>query len=177
MTKSAALLLLCLLSACGYRVLSAAKPFGAQRVAIVPFMETQPIGISPDMAAHLNRLLAASGMEITGNLAEADAQLTGRIHIFNAPSNSVNAVQIYTAGINLHAELKDRWGTRLWSGDFSLKEDFLPTDPTMDVQPLISETNRRTALRRLAEAAAQKIQSALVVDAAVDRAMQQQEPI
>jgi hypothetical protein len=57
----------------------------------------------------------------------------------------------------------------LWRSDFDLKEDFLPTDPTQDIQPLISETNRRTALRRLAEQGARRVQAALVVDHALSQ--------
>jgi hypothetical protein len=152
---------------CGYHVVSGAAPFGAHTLAVVPFAEQQPLGLAPEMAAHLGRLLAAGGVHLALDEAEADAVLTGTIVATHAPSTTLKTVQIYTVGTLVHAELRDAHGARLWAGDVTLREDFLPTDPIQDIQPLVSETNRRTALRRLAERAAVAVHEALVVASAV----------
>src|SRR5687768_7898377 len=74
---------------CGYGLMHGAAPFGAQRVAVVPFAEQQPIGMAPEMAGHLARLLAAGGVTLVLDQGEADAVLTGRIVAGNTPSTTL----------------------------------------------------------------------------------------
>jgi hypothetical protein len=164
----------CLLAAgCGYRPLVGSAPFGRQRLSVLPFAEAEPNGMSAPMAVALSRRLAADGTQVVSH-GDTDGVLTGTLHVGNAPSAALRTVQIYAVVAQVHAELRDRNDVLLWQRDLQLKEEFLPTDPALDVQPLVSEARRRTALARLAEQAAGAVHDALALDSHV--AMQEVSP-
>lgn len=157
-----------LMPGCGYQVLCAGQLFQTASLQLAPFLETEPNGLSAPFGAALRQKLAAGGMQVTGlGAAPAPAQLLGRVHVGNAPSATLRGVQTYAVVADIHAQLEDAGHHVVWARDFSLREDFLPTDPNQDTQPLVSETRRRTALYRLAERAAKTVHDAMVLDSAM----------
>ena len=150
---------------CGYQVVRGDQLFGLERIAVLPFYETSAMGMAQDMALHLGRMLEASGMPITPQRDAAAAVLDGTLTFSTLPSASRAGISTYQVVANVHAELTDKSGTLLWRTDTQLREEFLPVSG-QDIQPLLTETHRRTAVRRLAEKAAVLVHEALVVGAA-----------
>jgi hypothetical protein len=115
------------------------------------------------LAQQLALGLSAEGFIIEPDAHRADAVLTGQIELRNVPGTTLQTVQLYTVDVTVTAEL---WGSGhepIWQEAVSLQEDFLPTDPARDVEPLVTERRRRVATQRLTERAAQQLVSALRV--------------
>jgi hypothetical protein len=148
------------LPGCGYKLVRPCAPFGASPVAVVPFLEDEPVGIAPDLAQALAELLAASGATLTNDRHAADAVLTGRVlTITTAPvANPSATIQMYRVTVTLLATLT-RGKTELWRSQLTVSDDFLPATPAplAPTTELATEANRREALRRLARAAAQSL--------------------
>lgn len=151
---------------CGYQVVRGDQLFGRTRLAVLPFYETSAMGMAPDMMLHLSRMLAASGMQVTPDRAQAGGVVDGTLSFSTVPSASRAGITTYQVVANVHAELQDPLGAVLWTHDTQLREEFMPVSG-QDIQPLLTETNRRTAVRRLAEKAAALVHEALLVGAAV----------
>ena len=157
----AAALLLVVAWGCGYRTLGPQARFGVTRVCIMPFSESGPVGMTGDLAQQLALGLSAEGFIIEPDAQKADAVLTGQIELRNVPGTTLQTVQLYTVDVTVTAEL---WGSGhepIWQQAVSLQEDFLPTDASRDVEPLVTERRRRVATQRLTERAAQELVSAL----------------
>ena len=154
------------LQACGYGPVRSDVLFGASRIALMPFAESNSVGLAPLMADHLARLLQADGVVLTLDPDRAQAVLDGRIDVATRPSATRAGIQSFQLSAVIHAELHDRDGKVLWSGGSSASEDFLPVLGS-DVQPLFTETNRRFAIHRLAEQAAHRVHAALSIGEAI----------
>jgi len=167
------------LTACGYQVLRGDRPFGASRVALVPFAEDVPVGLSPELASALAQQLAAEGMSIILDEQAADAVLSGRVvtsRTVQSPSSGVGArVPAYDIRVKIVAWLNDKAGKELWRTEVELGEAFLPSirpsgevDVNGTLKPndnvlLETEANRRRALLRLADVAARTITERLAI--------------
>jgi hypothetical protein len=149
---------------CGYAVIQGARLFDAPRIYVMPFAEHEPNGLSAPLAQNLSQRLMSAGMSVGDASGEPAAALGGTIHLGNAPSATLRGVQTYAVVAHVHAALTADGGAVLWQRDFSLREEFLPTDPSQDIQPLVSEARRRTALLRLAERSARAVHEAMVLD-------------
>lgn len=149
---------------CGYHVMRADQLFCASHVSVVPFAEREPNGLSAPIAQNLSHRLSSGGVRVSDFGRAPDATLSGTVHVGNAPSATLRGVQTYAVVAHVHAALSTSSGDVAWARDFVLREEFLPTDPTQDVQPLVSEARRRTALIRLAERAAAAVHEAMVLD-------------
>lgn len=155
--------LLLAMGGCGYRTLGPQAHFGVTRICVMPFSESGPGGMTADLAQQLALGLSAEGFIIEPDAHRADAVLTGQIELRNVPGTTLQTVQLYTVDVTVTAEL---WGSGhepIWQEAVSLQEDFLPTDPARDVEPLVTERRRRVATQRLTERAAQQLVSALRV--------------
>jgi DNA polymerase III subunit delta len=107
-------LAICLLG-CGYRVVGASPPFGMARLAVLPFAENSPVGLSPGLAGALASELAASGVAITTDVTSADGVLRGLVasaDVAKSPTSTDPAARIpaYRLAVRVEAQLTDRAG-------------------------------------------------------------------
>lgn len=149
--------------ACGYRTLGSRAQMPLTRICIMPFAEHGPAGMTGELAAELSQALAAEGFVIEPDASRADAVLTGQIELRNVPGTTLQSVQLYTVDVSVTAELWGAGHEPLWQEAISLQEDFLPTDATLDVEPLVTERRRRVAISRLTERAAEELAQSLRV--------------
>jgi hypothetical protein len=162
------------LSACGYHAINTAKVYGFDTLAVVPFAEETPLGLSSELAGDLSARLATGGIKITANEGTAGAVLTGRVLAATAAVSPVArfglAVPAYDMTVRLEVDLIPKGKKSIWHRQFSIREDFLAAQPSAQVTgsatdlTLATEANRRTALTRVAEKATQEIIDALLMD-------------
>lgn len=152
---------LCCVPACGYRLLRAGPVFGCATLAVQPFREEGPIGLTGPLAAALTTRLMAIGAAVHHDPRRADGILSGSIALSTVPGATLSTVQIYNVDAIATATLHDATGQLLWRHDITLRESFLPPDPGSFPEPLTLETRRRVALARLAERTADAIAEAL----------------
>lgn len=153
------------MSACShYHVVGATRPFGMQRVAIVPFAEDVPIGTAADIVQSLAEELAQSGLELTTDTKRADGVLRGTVVAANAGPNlsSIGGIASYTLSLSVRAELLDRNATSIWSTQVSVAEDF-PYAGKSAFPALGTEANRRMSATRLGREAARAIHLRLML--------------
>ena len=150
---------------CGYRPLGQGPAFGARALCVLPFAEPDAAGITASLSHHLGLALAAEGFVVVTDPARADAVLTGDIAVRHAAGATLQAVQVYTVDVGVHAALWGAQGTLLWQTHSQLQEDFLPTQPSLHAEPLITERRRQVALARLAERMAEHLVARLRLDA------------
>ena len=162
-----ALLAAAYLSGCHYHLIRSEAPFGAAKIAVVPFLETNTVGLAPALAQHLTRLLAAGGVALAWDTDDAQAVLDGTLHVSTGANATSLSVSTYQLNATVHATLTDKDGTVLWSTTLGVKEDFLPASASTAPQPMATETNRRMALHRLAERAAAQLHETLLVASAM----------
>ena len=155
------------LSGCSYHLIRSEAPFGAAKIAVMPFLETNTVGLAPELAQHLTRLLAAGGVGLAWDADDAQAVLDGTIHVNTGANATSLSVSTYQLNATVQAALTDRDGTVLWSTTLGVKEDFLPASTSTAPQPMATETNRRMALHRLAERAAAQLHETLLVASAM----------
>lgn len=142
---------------CGYRTLGPRAGTAAVRICMMPFSEAGPTDMSGDLAEALGAELAAEGFTLVPHPNQADRILTGQIELRNVPGTTLKTVQLYTVDVTVTAELWGEGHEPLWQEAVSLQEDFLPTDPALDVEPLVTERRRRVAILRLTERAAEQL--------------------
>jgi hypothetical protein len=158
-------------AACGYTVVRSRAPFGAGRIALLPFQEEAPVGLSADLSAALSQRLAAGGVQLSHDPNTADAVLGGTIlseRTFASPVRDPAAsIPAYTIMVRIRAHLLRR-GETLWSAELEASETFLPSssDTPKQTQLLETEANRRRALHRLAEQMARAIHEQLTLESA-----------
>lgn len=150
---------------CGYQLLYTDRPFDKQRILLLPFAEETSSGLFIPLHAALQTQLESMGIALTSDPKTADAILRGKIQIANVPSTTLRQVQIYTVIANVHVTLQEPDGAPIWTHDVHLKDEFLPTPPLDNDQPLITESRRNAALLRLSQKVAEQIQQALLMDA------------
>lgn len=169
--RVAALWLLLLQIGCGYTVIRGDHPFGAGSIAVVPFAESEPVGLAIDLTDAITTLLAADGVRIIGDESTADGIFTGRIiaaTTTRSPTVGSNApVPAYTVGTLIRASLTGANGKLLWTTSLRVTEDFIASTGTADTATSETESRRRRALRRIAEKAAREIHQRLVIADAV----------
>ncbi|MEE8409381.1 MAG: LPS assembly lipoprotein LptE [Myxococcota bacterium] len=163
--------MLLLQTGCGYAVVRGDRPFGAGSIAVVPFAESEPVGLAIELTDAITALLAADGVRIIGDESAADAVFTGRIiaaTTTRSPTVGSNApVPAYSTGTSITASLTRPDGTLLWTTRLHVTEDFLASTGTEDTVTSETESRRRRALRRIAERAAREIHERLVIADAV----------
>lgn len=157
-----------LTSGCGYQLVQTQAPFGAARIRVEPFAESVPLGLTADLTRALAERLADGGVRVTSDLDAA--VLRGEIASAHSAVSPTSAglgsrVTAYRLTITITATLAGADGESLWTGSTRLFEDFLPGDAaeTGDLETLATEANRRRALRRLAEQAAEDLHAQLVM--------------
>jgi outer membrane lipopolysaccharide assembly protein LptE/RlpB len=159
------------LAACAYNVVSGSAPFGARRIAVVPFVEDEPIGLSADLAAALAERLANDGVQVVSDRELADGVLTGRVVSASTQRSpavgSQTAVPAYDVTTRVEAVL-NRGDRVVWRAALSLREDFLASQTGTDTQILATEANRRRALHRIVEQLARELHQRLVLASTLD---------
>ncbi len=149
------------LAGCGYAVMSAQAPFGAESLAVVPFAEYDAVGMSADLAQQLSQLLAAGGVTIVTSRAGADAVLSGEVVGASTSTNpirdSASAVTFYYLNVSIQAHLF-RGKKQVWTTRVDVSEPFLPASGALP-----TEATRREALRRLTSRAARELHDRLVL--------------
>lgn len=161
---------------CGYHVLATNQVYGMTAIAVVPFAEDMPVGLSTQLAYELSSRLAAGGLHVVTDESAASAILSGRVISAISsvsPVAQFNAtVPAYDMTVTLTVELVPKNGKAIWKKRMVIREDFLAagtiasgtaTGPQAD-PTLATEVNRRRALLRVAEQAAQDIVDALLID-------------
>lgn len=165
------ILLFLSLADCGYTLVRSASLFGASRVVVEPFTEEVPLGISADVTQALAAGLAAGGLRLTQDREAADAFIRGvvvRSRTATSPTSGGlgSRVTAYRLNVSVRASLVSPAGKILWTGTTALFEDFLP-GAGGEGQTLITEANRRRALRRLAVKAAEELRAQLLIQSAM----------
>ena len=161
--------LLLLIGGCGYYLVHLDAPFGVKTICVVPFVEEEPLGLSPALTAKLSTLLAAEGLVLTTDRSAADGVLTGRIVEAGTAGSATNTkqIQIYRFIAKIEAQLVDQDGTKLWQKTINLEESFLPNREKGPSSALATDANRIMSLRRLAAEAARQLHTALVVESTI----------
>lgn len=152
--------------ACGYHVLDAPRALGTHRLVVLPFSESEPVGLSAALGDALRREAAASGMQLGTDAETTDLLLRGRvIATTTAPSAMLQSASVtaYETSVTIVAELRDAAGKRLWQQQFSFGEDFRAASDAGPNSNLTTETGRRRALLRIAERAGKEIWATLLV--------------
>lgn len=157
-------------AACAYSVVSSGAPFGVHRIAVVPFVEDEPVGLSADLGVALAERLAAGGVRIVPNRETADGVLTGRI--ISASTQRSPTVGAQTAvpayGVTTRVEaVLSRGDAVVWRTQLVVREDFLASQTGGDTETLETEANRRRALHRIVEELARELHERLVVASAL----------
>ena len=159
--------LLLLLTGCGYRLLSSPTPFNASSVTIIPFHENEPVGLSPILANYLSLQLAQSGVALSNSSNDTGATLTGYIKsagIVATPTSALeSAIPSFQINLKLTVKLEDAKGRTLWNKAYTLTDSFLQDLKREPESVLVTESNRRVALNRLAQLASEKICSDLMI--------------
>lgn len=159
--------LLLITASCGYRALTSATPFNATSVTIIPFHENEPVGLSQSLANYLAIQLAQSGVALSKSLKPTGAILSGNIKsaaIVATPTSAVDsAIPSFQINLKLAVKLKDAKGRILWKKSYTLSDSFLQDLNKESESVLVTESNRRVALNRLSQAAAEQIYSDLMI--------------
>ncbi|MEZ4270126.1 MAG: LPS assembly lipoprotein LptE [Myxococcota bacterium] len=146
-------------------------PFGVKHLHIAGFQEDTPLGMAADLRRHLAQRLAQEGLILTPNRNEAQGILSGQLsHVVTRTDPTRSGVDAripsYEISMDVTAQLTDPQGATLWRFKQHFREDFLPgqSDDPDDLSnlALITEDNRRQALRRLSQAAAREIYQHLI---------------
>jgi hypothetical protein len=140
-------------AACGYRFQGSQRALaGGIRTLAVPVLENPTLepGLGPLLAAALRDQFARSAAIRLVPTEDAEAVLRGRVVAFDADVVAFNleglAVE-YRATLRLDLALTDRKGERIFWADPALTG----TDTYQaSSNPLVTEANRREAIRRLA---------------------------
>lgn len=152
-----------LVLSCGYTSIRG-PVFGAERVAVLPFAENQPIGVGADLAEQLGKLLAADGVRLSSSETRADAILRGtvvRTYARASPTARGGAIAAFSLHLSVRAELLGKNGEILWADTVSEESNFLSSPDTAVDGTLQTEANRRRALYRLAGELAAQLHSNL----------------
>lgn len=160
-----------LLESCGYVLVRGNNLFGANTIAVIPFAEEEPVGLTTDLSHALTRLLSQHGMHVTHNQEHAQAILTGAIVSSSTRTSPVSIgarVPAYNIRITIHAWLASPKGTKSWETRLTLEEGFLAagSDTLPDARTLRTESNRTRALLRVSERAARMIHEQLMLASA-----------
>lgn len=148
-------------ASCGYSVVQTHAPFGAHRIAVVPFAEAEAYGIAADLARELANELAAGGVDLVGSEDAADAVLTGEITTVRIDPAVTAGISNYRLTLVATMQLKCKQGTT-WGTQVAVQEDYLPPMRTGRAFTLATEANRREGLGRAALAAARELRAQLV---------------
>lgn len=152
-------------AACAYQVIRGDAPFGLHRIAVVPFRETVPVGMAGELGDDLVRLLAHDGVQVARGRSGAQAVLSGTILsaiTATSPTAGVGApISAYGLTVRLRAVLVDAKGHSLWHDVIAVHDDFLPSTQSGPNDALTTEANRRRALERIAQSAAEAIHQRL----------------
>lgn len=172
-TRALAAVLALVGHACGYTVVQAGPPFGAERVAVVPFVEDEALGVAADLATELAQRLAGSGVALTTDRAGADAVLSGRIEPLGVGAAPVSSpsVPMTLFHLTLVANVTlTRGKAELWRARVVASDDYQALDPGSYAQlsgaDLGSESRRREALRRASRSLARAIAEQLALASA-----------
>ena len=155
-----------LLQACAYQLLPSEAPFAARRIVVVPFGEDVAVGLSGDLTQALTAHLASGGVQVVLDPAAADAVLQGRVvSVVSAgsPTSVGGVVPMYRLTATIEAKLISPTSETLWTSTVTVGEDFLASAATNAHQLLGTEANRRSAIFRLAQTAAQQIHQRLLL--------------
>lgn len=160
---------------CGYSVVGSRTIFGAHTIVVMPFVETQPLGLAPTLLQELSTLMATGGVALSTQRNQADAVLTGEIKNLStapevAPSAAANggsAVISYRLNAVIEAKLFVR-GRQVWSTSLPVNDSFLPAPASNNAQvvlaqSLTTEAYRREALVRIAQSAAFQLHEQMAV--------------
>lgn len=161
------LVLVVVLAGCGYRVVSSRAPAGVSHLALEPFAENEPVGVSAPLSTELARLLVSGGVSLGPLEAASTAKLTGRVTSaktrVRGVANVRSPVPAYEVSINVEARLVSAQGNELWRGAVSVTDDFLPTGAYEPGDMLATEAARTRALGRIAERAARELYERLLM--------------
>jgi hypothetical protein len=168
---------------CGYHAVNTTQLYGFDTIAVVPFLEDVPAGLSSELASDLSARLAAGGLHVVGDESAAGAVLTGRVINATSAVSPVahfgGSVPAYDLIVSLVVDLVPQGQKPVWHRQFVVREDFLAAQPTTlpasgsplppsDIT-LATEANRRRALARVAATASGEIVDALLLDSTVRR--------
>jgi len=151
------------LSSCGYTVVSGPSQLARKSLYVGGFLESQPFGIAIELRRQLATLLAADGFDLVTDPSDAEVMLSGTLlGTTGSPALTLSGgtVPAYSAQVLIKVRLTDMAGAEIWHSTVRLSEDFLAGDSRLRSTPnfgLVTESNRRKALHRLAQHAAQSV--------------------
>lgn len=119
--------------------------------------------MAADVARSLGEVLGAAGVALSATESAASHRLTTALAVKTRPSLAAGGVQLFELDGRLAGVVRDVTGQKVWEQSVWASDAYFPTNPLLGAQPLVTETNRRTALRRLAEVLGRKLGEALLV--------------
>jgi hypothetical protein len=155
-----------LCSACGYRFAEQRGfPGGTERLFVnVLENKTQETGVENILtAALLSELTLRKTHRLAGGLAEADVVLSGVVNHVNISTISVSKPRVADqrrVAVIIALTLRKTDGSRVWAGgSMSDFEAYL-----VDVNPEVTDANRRNAIRILSKRIAERVVNRLSDD-------------
>ena len=153
--------------ACGYTPVNSALPFGQPAILLEPITETAPTGLASELTRSLSQLLTTGSMRFTADASQATAALKGRVVTTSTRGASITATdraaEAFVFDAKIHIELVATQSTEvLWHTTFPASEAFrqVTGNQTSAVE---TETGRRLAMGRLADALALEIREQLLI--------------
>ena len=153
--------------ACGYTPVNTALPFGQPAILLEPITETAPTGLANELTRSLAQLLTTGSMRFTADATEATAVLKGRVVTTSTRGASITATdraaEAFVFNAKIHIELVATESTEvLWRTTFPANEAFRQVTGNQ-ASAVETETGRRLAIGRLADALALEIREQLLI--------------
>ena len=153
--------------ACGYTAVDSRRPFGQSAIMLDPITETSPSGLAGELTRSLSQTLATGAMGFTPYASEATARLGGRIISTRTRGASITSTDraaeafVFEARIELQL-VSTSTGEVLWRLNLPANEAFRQVTGGNE-SAIETETARRLAMGRLADALALEIREHLLI--------------
>ena len=157
---------LCTLS-CGYTPVDSTRLFGQAAILLDPITENAPSGLAGELTRSLTKTLGTGATNFTTDRAQATAILTGRVVSTRTRGASITSTDraseafVFEARIEMTLTSTDSQSL-LWQLDLPASESFRQVTGTTS-GALATETARRLAMSRLADALALEIREHLLI--------------
>jgi len=164
---SSLVLALLLVVGCGYTAVDSRQPFGQSAIMLEPITETTPSGLAGELTRSLSQVLSSSTMGFTPYASEATAILGGRIVSTRTRGASITSTDraaeafVFEARIELQL-VSTSSGEVLWHLNLPANEAFRQVTSGNE-SAIETETARRLAMGRLADALALEVREHLLI--------------
>ena len=152
---------------CGYTPVDSTRLFGQTAIILAPVTENAPSGLAGELTRSLSQVMGTGATQFTTDRARATAVLTGRVITTRTRGASITSTDraseafIFETRVEMKLISSDTQSI-LWQVTLPASESFRQV--TGDASgPIETETARRLAIGRLAEALALEIREHLLI--------------